>query len=114
MLAHFEPTHFRHELPHWNREAIIVRRLKLISGGTLSDEHELSDLRIDRKTSRLTPPAVRPLLLKSSRCQRRSVAGVTRKQDHRSHGIDRLAAASSTRSMNRSFGGPVLRRRTRS
>jgi hypothetical protein len=39
---------------------------------------------------------------------------VTRKQDHRSRGIDRLAAASSTRSIARSFGGPAFLPRTRS
>lgn len=50
----------------------------------------------------------------SSRCHRRSVAGVTRKATHRSRGIARLAAASRTRSMVRSLSGPAVRRSTRS
>src|SRR5665811_2456061 len=45
-------------------------------------------------------------LLTSSRCQRRRVAGVTRKATQRSRGMTRLAAARRTRSIARSLGGP--------
>jgi hypothetical protein len=51
-------------------------------------------------------------LLTSSRCHRRSVWGVTRNEDHRSLGSNRLAAARSTLSLRWRSGRLMVRRST--
>jgi hypothetical protein len=48
----------------------------------------------------------------SWRCQRKSVTGDTKKDDHAGLGSERLSAASSSRSAGRSRGLPTCRLRT--
>ncbi len=72
-------------------------------------EDQLPDLGIDRRPSGPTLPSVRPLSPHQRAVPPEEVAGVTMKATHRSRGIARLAAASYTRSMTRSFGGPAFR-----
>ncbi len=68
---------------------------------------------IEGRPGRPVPPYVH-FRFTSWRCHRRRVAGVARKATQRSRGIARLAAASRTRSMIRSLGGPLVRCSTRS
>jgi hypothetical protein len=72
-----------------------------------------AELGIDGRATDLRA-AVRPLRRTSSRCQRSRVCGVTRKDDHRSRGSRRAAAARKARSIGRSCGRLAWRRSTRS
>jgi hypothetical protein len=77
-------------------------------------QNERPELRIDRGPARTTSPAIGPLPLHQLAVPAEELAGVTRKATHRSRGRTRLAAASRTRSIGRSLGGPAVRWNTRS